>query len=68
LINQDTQQRRKQQYENHIKIDERRPSTPNHRPTSARQRTNPGPSPLPPSPHIDEVFIHFFEKRIQSIL
>ncbi|CAF0875616.1 unnamed protein product [Adineta steineri] len=48
------QQRKKLQYENHNKLDERRPSTPNHRPSSARQRTNHGPSPLPPSPHIDD--------------
>jgi len=59
LIHQEAQ-RRKQQYDNHNKIDERRPSTPNHRPTSARHRTNPGPSPLPPSPRVDDVCSSFF--------
>jgi hypothetical protein len=62
-VNQDAQQRRKQQYENHIKIDEHRPATPNHRPTSARHRTNTGPSPLPPSPHVDEVFVSSFSRN-----
>ncbi|UJR14558.1 hypothetical protein I4U23_001554 [Adineta vaga] len=51
---QQQQQRRKPPYENHIKIDERRPSTPNHRPVSSRHRTNPSPLPLPPSSYIDE--------------
>ncbi|CAF1273302.1 unnamed protein product [Rotaria sp. Silwood1] len=50
----EAQQRRKQQYENHNKLDERRPSTPNHRPSSAKHRTNPGLSPLPPSSYVDE--------------
>lgn len=57
LIHQDAQQRRKQQYENHLKIDERRPSTPNQRPTSARQKSNPSPAPLPPPAYVDEVQI-----------
>jgi hypothetical protein len=57
LIHQEVQQQqRKKQYDNHIKLDERRPSTPTPRPSSSRHRTNP----LPPSPHIDEVFILFF--------
>lgn len=52
--------RRQQPYENNSKIDERRPATPNHRPSSARNRTNPNSSQLPPSPHADEVFMIFF--------
>ncbi|CAF4837456.1 unnamed protein product [Rotaria socialis] len=51
----EAQQRRKQLYENQQKIDEHRPSTPNQRPSSARHRTNPSSSILPPSsPHVDE--------------
>ncbi|CAF3016626.1 unnamed protein product, partial [Rotaria sp. Silwood2] len=50
----EAQQRKKQQYENHNKLDERRPSTPNHRPSSAKHRTNPSSPPLPPSPYVDE--------------
>jgi len=56
----EAQQRRKQQYEIQTKLEERRPTTPStHRPTSARQRTNHGPSPLPPS---TEVTIKLKEK------
>lgn len=64
----EAQQRGKQQYDTHNKIEERRPSTPTHRPTSARHRTNPGPSPLPPSPYIDDVIIYLFSHRIHFLL
>ncbi|CAF4274927.1 unnamed protein product, partial [Rotaria magnacalcarata] len=37
---------------------EHRPSTPNQRPSSARHRTNPSSSTLPPSsPHVDETMM-----------
>ncbi|CAF4034112.1 unnamed protein product [Rotaria sordida] len=50
----EAQQRKKQQYDNSNKLDERRPSTPNYRPSSIKHRTNPNSTPLPPSTYIDE--------------
>ncbi|CAF1560514.1 unnamed protein product, partial [Rotaria sordida] len=50
----EAQQRKKQQYDNSNKLDERRPSTPNYRPSSIKHRTNPNSTPLPPSTYVDE--------------